>query len=50
MPMPSFCKMHDQQRMTQVHRKKDGGRKPEAEENQGVDIIGKTWKGKNRSA
>ena len=33
--------MHGQQRMTQVHRKKDDGRQPEAEENQGVDIITK---------
>ena len=32
--------MHGQQRMTQVHRKKDDGRQPEAEKNQGVDIIG----------
>jgi hypothetical protein len=31
--------MHGQQRMTQVHRKKDDGRQPEAEENQGVDTI-----------
>ena len=38
--------MHGQQRMTQVHLKKDGGRKPEAEENQGVDTIEKMWKGK----
>ena len=34
--------------MTQVHRKKDDGRQPdEAEENQGVDILGtNTSKGK----
>jgi len=31
--------MHGQQRMTQVYRKKDDGRQPEAEENQSVDII-----------
>ena len=45
--------MHGQQGMTQVHRKKNDGRQPEAEENQGVDIIGaKKSKGKgiNRSA
>ena len=30
-------RMHGQQRMTQVHRKKDGGRKPEAGEYQGVN-------------
>ena len=33
-------RMHDQQRMTQVQRKKDDGRQPEADENRGVDIIG----------
>ena len=32
--------MHSQQRRTQVHRKKDEGRQPEAEECQGVDMIG----------
>ena len=31
--------MHGQQRMTQVHRKKNDERQPEAEENQGVDIT-----------
>jgi len=43
-------KMHCQQRMTHDHRKKDGGRKFEAKENQGVDMIGKMGKGKNRGA
>ena len=33
-----FFGMHGQQCMTQVHRKKDGGRKPEAEVNQGADM------------
>ena len=45
--------MHGQQRMTQVHRKKDDGRQPETKENQGVDIIGTNrskGKGINRSA
>lgn len=44
--------MHGQQRMTQVHRKKDD-RLPEAEEKQGVDIIGtkkSRGKGINRNA
>jgi len=45
-----FQDAHGQQRMTQVHREKDGGRKPEAEENQAVDMIRKMGKGKNRSA
>ena len=36
-------RMHGQQRMTQVHRKKDGGRKPEAEENQRAYMIRKKW-------
>ena len=48
-----FFKMHGQQRMTQVPRKMDDGRQPEAEENQGLDIIrSKKSKGKgtNRSA
>ena len=35
--------MYGQQRMTQVHRKKEGGQKPEAEKNQGVDMIGNMW-------
>ena len=30
----------DTQRKTQVHRKKDDGRQPEAEENQVEDMIG----------
>ena len=35
-------RMHGQQRIrtSQVHRKKDDGRQLEAEENQGVDMIG----------
>ena len=33
--------MHGPQRKTQVHRKKDDGRQPEAEGNEGVDTIGK---------
>jgi len=32
--------MHGHQRKTQVHRKEDDGRQPEAEENQGEDMIG----------
>jgi len=32
--------MHGQQRRTQAHRKRDDEWKPEAEENQGVDMIG----------
>jgi hypothetical protein len=42
--------MLDQQRKTQVHRKKDGRRKPEAEENQGLDMTREMGKEKNRSA
>ena len=41
--------LHGQQRMTPAHRKKDGGRKPKADENQGVDMIGtKKAKGKEK--
>ena len=35
-----FYRMYGQHRRCQVHRKKDDGRQPEAEEYQGEDMIG----------
>ena len=49
MHMPSlyiYIIMFQDAWLTQVHRKKDGGRKPKAEENQGVDMIRKMGKDK----
>ena len=49
MSMLLYFRMHGQQRRTQVHRKKDNGRQPEAEEYQDVDMIGKKAKGKGKN-